>query len=189
MTIFFIEKKQAALTRGLSLLQWLLTKFLWFAVNPSQSHQDAAEFPANVLFVELFDVHHWGVVFAGEPAAALAFLGSAKIATVTTGRLAARAVVLAQAVLHNLLPFSNVQTSLTLHSLNRRFQGRAGTIRPRRSDRLPAAAMPWIIILSIRIIRVIRISPAGRANGRHNEKTKRLITSHLAFLLVTPVGS
>ena len=55
---------------------------------------DATELPSDVLFKELLQVHDWGVILAGEPASALATLGSAKIATVATGRLAARAVVL-----------------------------------------------------------------------------------------------
>ena len=67
--------------------------------------------------------HEKSLVLAAELAAALAFLGSAKIATVATGCLVVCNVVLPQAVLHNLLSLSNVQTYLTLHSFNRRFLG------------------------------------------------------------------
>ena len=58
----------------------------------------ATEFFTDVFFKELLQVHDRGVILAGKPSAALAFLGSAKIATVTTGRLSARAVVLPQAI-------------------------------------------------------------------------------------------
>lgn len=54
---------------------------------------NAAEFSAYVVLKELTQIHDRGVVFEGGPAA-LATLGSAKIGRVTTGRLAARAVVL-----------------------------------------------------------------------------------------------
>lgn len=51
---------------------------------------NATELSPDVLFKELLQVHDRGIILAAEPAAALAFLGSAKITTVTTGRLAAR---------------------------------------------------------------------------------------------------
>ena len=60
--------------------------------------QHTTEFFSNILLVELFQVHHRCVILAAEPSAALAFLGSAEIAIIATGRFAARAIVLPQAV-------------------------------------------------------------------------------------------
>ena len=56
-----------------------------------------------------------------------------------------------------------------------------------------ALAYCFLSILTIREIDFadlkVRISPARtKPSARHNEKAKRLIKSHLAFFLVTPVG-
>ena len=78
-------------------------------ITPGKITHDACEGLSDVLFIELLQSHDGSVVFAGEPAAALAFLGSAKIATVATGRLAARAVVLPQAVFEEGLGQSDLE--------------------------------------------------------------------------------
>ena len=109
-----------------------------FITSPCEVAQNASERASYVIFIKLFDIHHRSIILSAEPLAALPHFGSAKIATVASGRLSARAVVLPQAVLHNLLSLGNAQTSLALRSFNRRFRGRTGTIPPRRSGHRPA---------------------------------------------------
>ncbi len=70
---------------------------------------DAAERPPYVGFIELLQSHDRGIILAGEPTAALAFHGFAKIARVATGRLATRAVVLPQAVFEEGLGQSHLE--------------------------------------------------------------------------------
>ena len=59
---------------------------------------DAAEVAAEVVGKELFQIHHGGVVFGGEPFAALAHFVAANIAGVSSWHLAACAVVLEYAI-------------------------------------------------------------------------------------------
>ena len=128
--------------------------------TPCEFAQNASERASHVVLIKLFQPHHQSVILAAEPLAALPHFGSADVATVATGvsqaqprlrlgrgvsklPLCARlawgfspsAIVLPQAVLHNLLTLGNAQASLALRSLNRRFRGRLVRATPRRSVR------------------------------------------------------
>ena len=59
---------------------------------------DADELLAQVVCVELLDVHEAGIVLDGEPAATLAYLGTSYVARIPSRRFASRAIVLPQAV-------------------------------------------------------------------------------------------
>ena len=59
---------------------------------------DSAELPSEVVFKELLDVHHRGIVFGAEPLAPLATLRSPYVARVSTWCFLASAVVLPKTV-------------------------------------------------------------------------------------------
>ncbi len=59
---------------------------------------DARERLADVILVELLDIHHRSVILPAEPLAALPHFRSADVAAVATGRFSPCAIVLPQAV-------------------------------------------------------------------------------------------
>ena len=65
-----------------------------FITSPCEVAQNASERASYVIFIKLFDIHHRSIILSAEPLAALPHFGSAKIATVASGRLSARSVVL-----------------------------------------------------------------------------------------------
>ena len=69
-----------------------------FITSPCEIAQNASERFADVVLVELFDVHHRSVILSAEPLAALPHFRSADVAAVATGRFAPCAIVLPQAV-------------------------------------------------------------------------------------------
>lgn len=80
-----------------------------FITSPCEIAQNASERASYVIFIKLFDIHHRSIILAAEPLAALSPLGSAKIATIATGRFAARAVVQPQAVFEEGLGQPNLE--------------------------------------------------------------------------------
>ena len=63
----------------------------------------AAELPSEVLFKELFDVHHRCIIFGAEPFAPLATLRSADVARVTSRSLTTSAIVLPKTIFEECL--------------------------------------------------------------------------------------
>ena len=59
---------------------------------------DSAELPSEVLFKELLDVHHRGIIFGAEPLTPLATLRSADVARVSSWCLTSCSIVLPKTV-------------------------------------------------------------------------------------------
>ena len=65
-----------------------------FITSPCEIAQNASERASYVIFIKLFDIHHRSIILSAEPLAAFAFLGSAKVARVASGRFTTCAIVL-----------------------------------------------------------------------------------------------
>ena len=64
---------------------------------------DSAELPSEVLFKELLDVHHRGIIFGAEPLTPLATLCPADVARVSSWCFLASAVVLPKTIFEECL--------------------------------------------------------------------------------------